>query len=99
MLLHLHGGWFTWGTAHAFRNLVGQIATRAGIEAFILDYRLAPEHPFPAGSDDARACYVDLAGSGGRSVGVTGDSAGGGLALLLANPSNQLRPRWRWSHP
>ena len=83
-LLHLHGGWFTWGTAHAFRNLVGHIAMRAEVEAFVPDYRLAPEHPFPAGSDDARACYLDLAGNGGRSVVVTGDSAGGSLALLLA---------------
>ena len=60
VLLHLHDGWFTWGTAHAFRNLVGQIAARVGIEAFVPDYRLAPEHPFPAGLDDARACYFDL---------------------------------------
>jgi monoterpene epsilon-lactone hydrolase len=45
VLLHLHGGWFTWGTAHAFRNLISQIAMRAGIEAFIPDHRRAPEHP------------------------------------------------------
>ena len=84
VLLHLHGGWFTWGTAHAFRNLVGQIATRIGVEAFIPEYRLAPEHPFPAGLDDAKACYLGLTECGERSVVVTGDSAGGALALLLA---------------
>ena len=41
-LLHLHGGWFTWGTARAFRHLVGQIAGRTGVAAFIPAYRLAP---------------------------------------------------------
>ena len=89
-LLHLHGGWFTWGTARAFRNLVGQIASRAGVEAFVPDYRLAPEHPFPAALDDARSCYAGLTGTGGRRVVVTGDSAGGCLALLLAT---SVRPR------
>ena len=84
VLLHLHGGWFTWGTAKAFRNLVGQIASRVGVEAFVPDYRLAPEHPFPAATQDARACYAALTGEGDRRVVVTGDSAGGGLALLLA---------------
>ena len=91
VLLHLHGGWFTWGTAHAFRNLVGQIASRVGVEAFVPDYRLAPEHPFPAAIEDARACYSALTREDGRRVVVTGDSAGGGLALLLAT-SVQPRP-------
>ncbi len=85
MLLHLHGGWFTWGTAHAFRNLVGQIAVRVGAEAFIPDYRLAPEHPFPAAIDDVRACYAALTRKFGSRPVVTGDSAGGCLALLLAS--------------
>ena len=83
-LLHLHGGWFTWGTAEAFGHLVGQIASRVGIEAFVPDYRLAPEHPFPAALEDARSCYSGLVGDGDQRVVVTGDSAGGGLALLLA---------------
>ena len=91
VLLHLHGGWFTWGTAHAFRNLVGQIASRVGVEAFVPDYRLAPEHRFPAAVEDARACYAALTREGERRVVVTGDSAGGGLALLLAT-SAQPRP-------
>ncbi len=89
-LLHLHGGWFTWGTARALRNLVGQIASRAGVDAFIPDYRLAPEHPFPAALNDARSCYAGLTGAAGRRVVVTGDSADGGLALLLAT---SVRPR------
>ncbi len=83
VILHLHGGWFNWGSAGAFRHLVGHIATRAGAQAFIPDYRLAPEHPFPAAVDDARACYDGVTSAGFRRVAVTGDSAGGGLALLL----------------
>jgi len=59
-ILHLHGGWFNWGTASAFRNLVGHIAIAAGADAFIPDYRLAPEHPFPAAVKDAEACYRGL---------------------------------------
>lgn len=83
-LLHLHGGWFTWGSAKAFRHLVGHIASRAHVAGFVPDYRLAPEHPFPAGLDDARACYTALADNGEQRVVLTGDSAGGCMALLLA---------------
>ena len=84
-IVHLHGGWFNLGTAKAYRHLVGHIAARAGARAFIPDYRLAPEHPFPAATDDALACYRGLAGSGVRRVALTGDSAGGNLALGLAS--------------
>jgi hypothetical protein len=45
--MHVHGGWFNWGSAQAFRSLVGHIALNAGAGGFIPDYRLAPEHPFP----------------------------------------------------
>jgi monoterpene epsilon-lactone hydrolase len=83
-ILHLHGGWFNFGSAKPYRHLVGHIAARAGAKAFIPDYRLAPEHPFPAAVDDALACYRDLAGSGVRRLALTGDSAGGALALGLA---------------
>ena len=82
-ILHLHGGWFNWGSAQAFRHLVGHIAVRAGVEAFVPDYRLAPEHPFPAALDDARACYADLVARGIQRVALTGDSAGGCLSLVL----------------
>ena len=84
-ILHLHGGWFNFGTAHAYRHLVGHIAARAGARAFVPDYRLAPEHPFPAAVDDVLACYRGIEESGVRRVAVTGDSAGGNLALVLAS--------------
>lgn len=83
LIVHLHGGWFNWGTAQAFRHLVGHIASRAGVEAFIPDYRLAPEHPFPAAVNDVQACYEGLAGRGFQQIALVGDSAGGCLALVL----------------
>ena len=80
-ILHLHGGWFNWGSAKAFRNIVGHIAARTGVGAFVPDYRLAPEHPFPAAIEDVRACYLGLIERGFSKVAITGDSAGGNLAL------------------
>ncbi len=82
-ILHLHGGWFNWGTAQAFRNLVGHIALSASVDAFIPDYRLAPEYPFPAAITDAEACYRGLVDRGIKRIALTGDSAGGNLALVL----------------
>jgi monoterpene epsilon-lactone hydrolase len=57
-ILHLHGGWFNWGTAQAFCKLAGHIALRAGAATFIPDYRLAPEHPFPAAVEGAEAAIA-----------------------------------------
>jgi len=82
-LLYLHGGGYNLGSAEAFRNLASQLAIRAGADAFLPDYRLAPEHPFPAALDDAIAVYRGLLGEGANRIVVAGDSAGGGLALAL----------------
>jgi acetyl esterase/lipase len=84
-ILHLHGGWFSSGSATAYRHLVGHIAARAGARAFVPDYRLAPEHPFPAAVDDVLACYRAIDESGVRRIAITGDSSGGNLALVLAS--------------
>jgi monoterpene epsilon-lactone hydrolase len=84
-LLHFHGGWFHAGSATAYRHLVGHIAARAATKAFVPDYRLAPEHPFPAAVDDALATYRGMDDSGIRRIAVTGDSAGGNLALVVAS--------------
>jgi epsilon-lactone hydrolase len=84
-IVHLHGGWFNFGSARAFRHLVGHIAARAGARAFIPDYRLAPESPFPAATDDVLACYQALAGRDVHRIALSGDSAGGNLALVLAS--------------
>jgi len=82
-ILHVHGGWFNLGTARAYRNFVGHIASSAGAQAFIPDYRLAPEHPFPAAVTDVDACYRGLIDKGFNKLAVVGDSAGGTLALVL----------------
>jgi monoterpene epsilon-lactone hydrolase len=82
-ILHLHGGWFVSGSPEAYRNFVGQIASRANVAAFIPAYRLAPEHPFPAAVEDARSAYLGLLRRGFGDVVIVGDSAGGSLALEL----------------
>jgi monoterpene epsilon-lactone hydrolase len=84
-ILHVHGGWFNAGSATAYRHLVGHIAARAGTRAFVPDYRLAPEHPFPAAVDDVLATYRGMDEGGIRRIAITGDSAGGNLALVLAS--------------
>lgn len=82
-VMHLHGGWFNWGSAQAFRHLAGHIALSARTATFLPDYQLAPEHPFPAAALDVQACYLGLIGRGFTKIAVTGDSAGGNLALGL----------------
>jgi len=82
-IIHVHGGWFNFGSARAYRNLVGHIASRAGADAFIPDYGLAPEHLFPAAVMDVEACYRGLVDKGINKIAVVGDSAGGDLALVL----------------
>jgi monoterpene epsilon-lactone hydrolase len=96
-ILHLHGGWFNVGSAAAYRHLVGHIARSAGASAFVPDYRLAPEYPFPAAIEDAGASLRGLAERGTRRIAVTGDSAGGTLALSLFSlvaiePATAVRP-------
>lgn len=86
-ILYLHGGGYVAGSRRSHRSLAGRIARAAGLPLLLLDYRLAPEHPFPAALDDARAAldFVHAHGPGGaapaRRVVLCGDSAGGGLAL------------------
>lgn len=82
-ILYLHGGAYVLGSAYAYRNFAGQIAARAGVAAFVADYALAPERPFPAAFDDALAAYEGLATAGCDAIAIAGDSAGGGLALAL----------------
>lgn len=82
-IVYLHGGAYVLGSAFGHRNFASQIAAKAGVATFIVDYRLAPEHPFPAAVDDAIAVYNGLAASGLSKLGLAGDSAGGGLALAL----------------
>jgi epsilon-lactone hydrolase len=87
-VLYLHGGGYVIGSPRSHRHLAAAIARAAGTRALMLDYRLAPEHPFPAALDDAVAAYewVLSHGIAPERIVVAGDSAGGGLtmAVLLA---------------
>jgi acetyl esterase/lipase len=85
-LLYLHGGGYTVGSPRSHRPMVARIAEAAQATAIVPDYRLGPEHRFPAAVEDAVAAYRALIEGGTRPerLIVAGDSAGGGLALALA---------------
>ncbi len=87
-LLYLHGGGYVIGSINSHRDLISRLARAAGARALAIDYRLAPEHPFPAAVEDATKAYRWLLRQGVRpeKIVVAGDSAGGGLtvATLLA---------------
>jgi len=82
-LLYLHGGGYLLGSPASHRHLAAAISEAAGISVFSADYRLAPEHPFPAAVDDAVAAYRGLLESGipASKLAIAGDSAGGGLTI------------------
>lgn len=83
VLLWLHGGWYVMGSPRASAGLASEVARRTGARVVSIDYRLAPEHPYPAALEDARTGYRALLDSGvdPRSVAFVGESAGGGLAV------------------
>jgi acetyl esterase/lipase len=84
-MLYLHGGGFCLGSAMTHRKLAGDLSRAAGCGAYVLDYRLAPEHPLPAAVDDAVNAYQALLERHApESLLVAGDSAGGTLAVLTA---------------
>ena len=84
-VLFLHGGGFIIGSPALYRHVTWRIATTARARVLAVDYRLAPEHPFPAALDDALTAYRWLLGQGAdpRRIAVMGDSAGGGLVFSL----------------
>ncbi len=88
VILYLHGGGYVIGSVASHRHLVTELGRAAGTRTLALDYRLAPEHPFPAAVDDAMAGYKFLLAQGFEpgNIAIAGDSAGGGLtvATLLA---------------
>ena len=88
VVLYVHGGGYVMGSAGSHRDVTGRLSKAAGARVLSLNYRLAPEHPFPAPVDDAVAAYRWLLAQGisPGNIAVAGDSAGGGLAIatLLA---------------
>lgn len=88
VILYVHGGGYVMGSAGSHRDMTGRLSQASGARVLSLNYRLAPEHPFPAPVDDAVAAYRWLLAQGisASKIAIAGDSAGGGLALaaLLA---------------
>ena len=79
-LLYLHGGGFVTGSLRSYRELAARLALASGTRVLLLDYRLAPEHPFPAAIDDAVAAAKALLAKG--PLVLAGDSAGGSLCVV-----------------
>jgi acetyl esterase/lipase len=83
VLYYLHGGGFTAGSCMTHRELAAHLCIDSGVRVLLIDYRLAPEQPFPAALEDAAAGYQWLLAQGipPQQIVIGGDSAGGGLAL------------------
>ena len=86
VILYLHGGAFVLGSPATYRSLTTRLAAASGLPVWTPDYRLAPEHPYPAALDDAATVFDSLVARGipARRIVLAGDSAGAALALALA---------------
>lgn len=83
-ILLVHGGGYCIGGLDSHRHLGGEIARQTGSRVAVIDYRLAPEHPYPAGLDDCKRAYVELLEQAGtEQIALVGDSAGAGLVMAL----------------
>ena len=98
VILYCHGGGYSTGSSLYARTLTTKLAMSTSMDVLCFDYRLAPEHPYPAALEDAMKAwdYLMLLGYGARDVMLAGDSAGGNLALALVHKlksENRLLPR------
>lgn len=98
VILHCHGGGYSTGSSLYARTLTSKLAASTSMDVLCFDYRLAPEHPYPAATEDAMKVwnYLMLLGYGARDIILTGDSAGGNLALALTlklKEEGRLLPR------
>ncbi len=98
VILYCHGGGYMTGSSLYARTLTNKLAASTSMDVLCFDYRLAPEHPYPAALEDAEKAwnYLMLLGYGARDVIVAGDSAGGNLALALVHKlksQGRLLPR------
>ena len=89
VFLYLHGGAYALGSCDSHRKMVTHIAKASRVEAVLPEYRLAPEHPFPAGPDDCVRAYRALLDKGYEpgNIIIGGDSAGGGLTIIANAPN------------
>jgi epsilon-lactone hydrolase len=101
VVLYLHGGGYVIGSLDSHRHLVVEVGRAARARTLAIDYRMAPEHPFPAAVDDALAAYRFLLAEGIQSSAITiaGDSAGGGLvvaAMVAIRDAGLPQPACGW---
>jgi acetyl esterase/lipase len=91
-ILYIHGGGFVAGVPGNHRPLTWRLAHKVGVPVYVIDYRLAPEHPFPAALDDCIAAYRGMLEKdiGPKSILIAGDSAGGNLTLTTALKLKEL---------
>ena len=102
VILYVHGGGYVFGSILSHRHVVAAIGRAAGCRTLALDYRLAPEHPFPAPVEDTVAAYRYLLANGiePRHIAIAGDSAGGGLvvaALVAIRDAGLNQPACGWA--
>jgi len=100
-ILYVHGGGYVIGSLDSHRHLVTEAGRAAGVPVYALDYRLAPEHPFPAPVEDTVAAYRQLLAQGiaASKITIGGDSAGGGLvvaALVAIRDAGMPQPACGW---
>ncbi|NMP27463.1 alpha/beta hydrolase [Rahnella sp. SAP-1] len=94
VIVFIHGGAYMLGSAQAYRGFASQLAVRTGYSTLVLDYPLAPEHPFPAAPDKVNEVLTALINSGVSQIALVGDSAGGALSLV-AMQNSQLAEKIR----
>jgi len=85
-IVHLHGGGYVFGSPATHRTIGAYLAAEGNVPVYLVDYRLAPEHPYPAALEDVLADFewLEAQGLDASAIAVSGDSAGGGLALSLS---------------
>lgn len=103
LMVYFHGGGYVLGDLDSHDTLLRYVCAKANIRVLAVDYRLAPEHPYPAAAEDAVAAYQDIAGraqglgADPTKIAIGGDSAGGALALIAAHEApEELRPKVLW---
>ncbi|HQG38796.1 MAG TPA: alpha/beta hydrolase fold domain-containing protein, partial [Chitinophagales bacterium] len=90
-ILYLPGGGYVIGSYHTHRSLIARIARASNCKALAINYRKAPENPYPAAIEDAVAVYRQMLAEGCENIIIMGDSAGGGLTLALLQKIRELQ--------
>jgi monoterpene epsilon-lactone hydrolase len=98
-VLYFHGGAYNLGSPFAYKNFVSHIALISKASIFIPEYRLAPEHPYPAAVEDGQTVYNGLVEKGYHNISIVGDSAGGGLGLVILAITTNIASKGKYPKP